>query len=78
MKSTIKETSGKSEKTCFPILKRLIGKETFVVLFTSEMAGICVFSSIKNREIGEVSDSWARCSDKKVWEDFKGKVILEN
>lgn len=77
MKITIeaREESGKPE---FPVLKELINKDVLVVLFTSLTAGTCIFSESKTRTVGEVSSSWSPCSDKNIWKDFKGKVILEN
>ena len=57
----------------YPVLKqsKLL---PIVVLFTSKGAGVVVYSRNPGVEVGTFSDS----RDESTYEEFKGKIILEN
>lgn len=77
MKSSIEETSEKSKKSNFPVLKKWKSEcDDLIVLFYGENDGICIHSGSSIREIGE-RGPWVSAFSLE-WEDFKGKVILEN
>lgn len=75
MKTTIEE----KKKNIFPCLKRN-KKEGFVVLFINESAGTVIYSDEKttNYNFGYYSASWISCFKDGEWDDFNGKVTIEN
>lgn len=83
MKSIVSKNEKLIVPVTFPCVMEYLGdnhskaSEGIIVMFFSEVSGVCLNPGTSNRKVGEFLNNWHNANDYNAWKPFRGTITIE-